>query len=182
MTSLSPSTESTTATATPPDVLAIAVDNRLLARELLLAGTRLSQRGSFELTDAALVMLNRRGKPRIVQTRELNPPQGAAAGAWWGSVFGLFVFGLAGWVAGGVLGAGLGWLRAKTHDKGVPDDWMRHLADRLAPNETAVVFEMKDVYPTHLLRELRRFNGRLLTATIADVDVIDIEDALSYIV
>jgi uncharacterized membrane protein len=163
-------------------VLAIAVDNRLLARELLLAGTRLSQRGSFKLTDAALVMLNRRGKPRIVQTREMNPSQGAAAGVWWGGVLGLLLFGLAGWVAGGVLGAGLGWWRAKSRDTGVPDDWMRHLADRLSPDETAVVFEMKDVYSTHLLRELRRFSGRLLAATISDVEEIDIEDALSYIV
>jgi hypothetical protein len=46
--------------------------------------------------------------------------------------------------------------------------------------EIAAVFEMRNVYPTHLIRELRRFDGRLLTDTVRDTDRIDIEDALAY--
>jgi uncharacterized membrane protein len=172
-----PDTLSTTA---PPDVLAIAVDGGLLGRELLLAATRLGKRGSIELTDAALVGLNRRGKPVITQTRDTNPSQGALLGAWWGSLIGLLVFGVFGWMVGAVAGAGIGWWRARSRDIGVPDDWMRSLTDRLFPGEIAAVFEMRNVYPTHLLRELRRFNGRLLTSTIVNAELTDVEDALAY--
>lgn len=179
MTTKIPITDSAS-TTTPSDVLAIAVTDPLLGRELLLAATRLGKRGSVELTDAALVGLNRKGNPHITQTRELNPSQGAMLGAWWGSLIGLLVFGMAGWLVGAAAGAGLGWWRAVRRDVGVPDDWMRSLAERLYPGEVAAVFEMRNVYPTHLIRELRRFEGRLLSTTIADTDRIDIEDALNY--
>jgi hypothetical protein len=57
---------------------------------------------------------------------------------------------------------------------------MRSLAARLYPCEVAAVFEMRNVYPTQLICELRRFDGRLLSTPIADTDRIDIEDALNY--
>jgi uncharacterized membrane protein len=161
-------------------VLAVAVDDILRGQELLLAATRLGKRGSVELTDAAIVALNRHGKPKLIQTRELSPAQGAMLGAWWGGLLGIIVFGIVGWVAGGALGAGIGWWRARRRDVGVPDDWMRGLTDRLYPGEVAAVFEMRNVYPTHLLRELRRFDGRLLAANLGDTDQLDIEDALTY--
>jgi len=181
MTTTLPATE-TTPTSAPPDVLAIAVDDALLGQELLLAATRLSKHGSFQLSDAALVTVNKKGKPHIVQTRELSPAQGAMFGAWWGSLVGLIIFGMLGWLAGALLGGGFGWWRATTKDVGVPDDWMRGLVSRLYPGEVAAVFEMHNIYPTHLIRELRRFNGRLLTSTITDTDRTEIEDALSYTV
>lgn len=166
----------------PADVLAIAVDDRLLGQEMLLAATRLGRHGSIQLTDAALVRMNARGKPKIDQTREMNPSQAAMVGAWWGSLIGLIVFGLFGWLGGAVLGAGFGWWRARSRDIGVPNDWMLGLAGRLYPGEVAAVFQMRNVYPTHLIRELRRFSGRLLTDTVADTDRAEIEDALAYVI
>jgi uncharacterized membrane protein len=180
MTTINPAIETTSTTTTPPNVLAIAVSDRLRGQELLLAATRLGKRGSVELTDAAIVGVSRKGKPQIIQTRELNPSQGAMLGAWWGGLFGVFAFGIIGWLVGGALGAGLGWWRAHARDVGVPDDWMRGLVDSIYGNEVAVVFEMHNVYPTHLLAELRRFDGRLLTSSIEDTDQVDIEDALSF--
>jgi uncharacterized membrane protein len=179
MTTITPSTDSVAATSAPPDVLAIALDDRLRGQELLLAATRLGRHGSVQLTDAALVGFNKKGKPHLTQTREVSPPQGAMMGAWWGSLVGLFVFGILGWLIGAILGAGIGWLWARRRDVGVPDDWMKGLASRLSPGEVAAVFEMHNIYPTHLMRELRRFDGRLLTTTI-DADRAEIEEALAY--
>lgn len=181
MTTITPSTETAAATTAPPDVLAIAVDDRLRGQELLLAATRLGRHGSVELTDAALVGFNKKGKPQLTQTREISPPQGAMIGAWWGSLVGLFIFGILGWLVGAAAGGGIGWWRAKRKDIGVPDDWMRSLATRLHPGEVAAVFEMHNVYPTHLTRELRRFEGRLLATTI-DADRTEIEDALAFLI
>ena len=81
-------------------------------------------------------------------------------------------------LGGAVAGAGIGWLWARRHDVGVPDDWMRSLADRLNAGEAAVVFEMSNVYPTHLVRELRRFDGRLLHNAVDETDTVAIDAAL----
>jgi uncharacterized membrane protein len=179
MTTMIPRNDSASTTA-PPDVLAIAVSDRLRGQEMLLAATRLGKRGSVQLTDAAIVDHTRKGKPHITQTRETSPSMGAMIGAWWGSLIGLVVLGILGWLVGAAAGAGIGWLRAKHHDIGVPDGWMLQLADRLYPGEVATVFEMHNVYPTHLINELRRFDGRLLTDTVEDADSVDIENALAY--
>ena len=168
------------ATTTPADVLAIAVNDKMLGQELVLAANRLGKRRSIELTDAALVEPDRKGKARISQTRDMNPNQGAMLGAWWGGLLGIFAYGTIGWLVGAALGAGFGWWRARRRDIGVPDDWMKTLVERLYPGEVAAVFEMRNVYSTHLIRELRRFDGRLLTSTVADVDDTDIGDALAY--
>jgi uncharacterized membrane protein len=163
--------------AAPPNVLAVALDDALLSREFILAATRLGRKGSIELTDAAVVSRNRTGKARITQTRDTNPAQGAWIGSWWGGLIGIVALGLPGWIIGALAGAGLGWLRAR-RDVGVPDEWMRRLIDRLEPGEVAAVFEIKNVYPTHLLRELRRFDGRLLVSTVEGVDPVAVETAL----
>lgn len=181
MTSTLPVSESTP-TTTPRDVLAIAVPDRLRGQEMLLAMSRLGKRQSVALSDAAIVELNRKGKPHIIQTRELSPAQGAMLGAWWGSLLGIFIYGTLGWVAGALLGGAIGWWRARRRDVGVPDDWMRHLVGRIYQPEVAAVFEMRNVYAIHLLRELRRFEGRLLASTIDDVDRDEIEEALNYVI
>jgi uncharacterized membrane protein len=178
MTTTFPTLPAAPAANTPENVLAIALDDSLLGRELVLAATRLGRKGSIELTDAAVVSTTSRGKPRISQTRDTNPLHGAWLGSWWGGLIGIVALGLAGWIIGAVAGAGLGWLRARQRDVGVPDEWMRGLVDRLDTGEVAAVFEIRNVYPTHLLRELRRFDGRLLVSTVAGVDSVAVETAL----
>jgi uncharacterized membrane protein len=178
MTTTYPPSPSTITSDEPANVLAVALSDELVGRELLLAATRLGRRGSIELTDAAVVSRDRRGRPRLAQTRDTNPAQGAWLGAWWGGLLGIVVLGWLGWIIGGLAGAGIGWLRARQRDVGVPDDWMRGLADRLERGEVAAVFEIRNAYPTHLLRELRRFEGRLLVSTVAGIDPVAVETAL----
>jgi uncharacterized membrane protein len=164
-----------------PDVLAIDFDDELKAREALLAATRLRKRQSVEMTDAAIVTRTTRGRTRIIQTRDTSPAQGAVAGSWWGGLAGLLLGGIAGWAIGIVLGALAGGLWARFRDYGIDDPWMREVGANLAPGHAAAFFQLPHVYATHLIRELRRFDGRLLHNSLRDIDSNDLEDALAVI-
>ncbi len=79
MTTTLPATETTTSTTTtPPNVLAMAVSDRLRGQELLLAATRLGKRGSVELTDAAIVGVNRKASRNDPDSGAQTRPGGHA--------------------------------------------------------------------------------------------------------
>lgn len=168
-------------TETGADVLAIDFDDELKAREALLAATRLGRRRSVEMTDAAIVTRTQTGKTRILQTRDTSPRQGAVMGSWWGGLAGLFLGGITGWVIGLVVGALAGGLWAKYRDVGINDPWMRRIAGNLDPGHAAAFFQFPHVYATHLIRELRRFDGRLLHNSLRDVQSGEVEEALAVI-
>ena len=147
----------------------------------MLAATRLGRRKSVEMTDAAIVTRTTTGRTRIYQTRDTSPAQGAVTGSWWGGLAGLFVGGITGWVIGIVLGAVAGGVWAKLRDLGINDPWMKEVTANLAPGHAAAFFQLPHVYATHLIRELRRFDGRLLHNSLRDVDSNEVEEALSII-
>ena len=163
-----------------PQVLAIDFDDELKAREALLAAIRLGKGRVIDLDDAAIVTRTRNGRPRIVQTKDKTPSQGAVLGAWWASLAGLIVGGIAGWMIGLVAGAVIGGLWGRYRDIGIDDGFMKRLGADLAPGHAVAFFQMANVFPTNLLRELRRFDGRLLHSSLRDVDRTDIEDALTF--
>lgn len=164
-----------------PDVLAIDFDDELKAREALLAATRLGRRQSVEMTDAAIVTRTRTGRTRIIQTRDTSPLQGAVTGSWWGGLAGLLLGGITGWAIGIVLGAIAGGLWTKLRDFGINDPWMREVAANLAPGHAAAFFQLPHVYATHLIRELRRFDGRLLHNSLRNIESSELEEALAVI-
>ena len=163
------------------DVLAIDFDDELKAREALLAATRLGRKQSVEMTDAAIVTRTPNGRTRIIQTRDISPVQGAVNGSWWGGLAGLVVGGITGWAIGLALGALAGGMWAKLRDTGINDPWMRQAAAQLAPGHAAAFFQFPHVYATHLIRELRRFDGTLLHNSLRDVETVEIEEALAII-
>ncbi len=42
------------------------------------------------------------------------------------------------------------------------------------------VFQIPFAYPMHLLKELRRFNGRLVYNTLDNIDDAEVNEALAY--
>jgi len=168
-------------TTSEPDILAIDFDDPLKAQEALLATTRLNKRQSIRVADAAIAIKSEAGKVRIHQTRDVSPSRGAWLGAWWASLLGLLSFGLIGMLAGAAAGGIAGYLYGRLRDEGINDTWMKQISAGLAPGHAAAFFQLPHVYPTHLLRELRRFDGRLLHNSLVQVDSDDVEEALALI-
>lgn len=145
-------------------LVAIAMDDPLLAQEGLLAAMRLVRNGQLELEDAAIITKEEGGRLRIQETKDTRPGQGAASGGWLGMLAGIF-FGGPALLAGAALGAAAGGIFAKLHDIGIQDAEMQQLGEELAAGDAALLLLVENAHLFHARAELRRFTGRLLRTT-----------------
>ncbi|WP_426624905.1 DUF1269 domain-containing protein [Leifsonia sp. McL0607] len=73
------------------------------------------------------------GKPKFTESKDWGAGRGSLLGG---------AIGLIGGPIGVLAGAGIGALASKLRDAGFPDDQLKQLGESLAPNESAVVFEI----------------------------------------
>ena len=160
-----------------PDLLAIRVDDALVAQEASIAMIRLERRGSLKIDDMAIVNKTPDNRVHIHQTRDMTTGQAAATGGLWGALIGLAV---AAPFIGAAIGAAAGGLFTKLRDIGIDDDQMRNLGDQLNSGEAALFILIEDFQLAHLLAEFRRFEGRLLHSTFDSDHTSQIQEALAY--
>lgn len=127
------------------------------AQEAMLAVSRLARRRHLDLEDAAIVTL-RRGRVRLLQTRDMNPAQGAVGGAWLGTIAGLFA-GLP--LVGAALGAAAGGMYARLRDFGIDDTEMKAFGQTLQGERVALFLLVRDCHRMRALHEVARFPARL---------------------
>ncbi len=161
----------------PSRLLAVELDDALRAQEALLAALRLHQREAIRIEDAAIVAKDGAGRIRIHQTREVGAGQGAMVGTWLGMFAGLlFMVPL----AGAALGAAIGGIWGKLRDIGISDREMKEMGEGLAAGSAALFLLFEPLATTILVREMRRFNGRVLRSTLPDDLTEEISAALTY--
>ena len=158
-------------------LVAIALDDPLLAQEGLLAAMRLVRRNHLQLEDAAIVFKEEGGKLRIQETKDASPGQGAVSGGWLGMLAGLFIGGPA-LLAGAALGAAAGGIFAKLRDIGIQDEEIQRLGEELPEGHAALLLLVEDAHLFHARAELRRFPGRLLHTTCDEVTAEQLREAL----
>lgn len=139
------------------DLWVFSFDGLMRAREAMLAVSRLAARRHLDLEDAAIVTL-RRGRVRLLQTRDMNPAQGAIGGAWLGTIAGLFA-GLP--LVGAALGAAAGGLFARLRDFGIDDRAMKEFGRSLEGERSALFLLVRDCHRMRALHEVSRFPARL---------------------
>ena len=163
----------------PSRLLAVELDDSLRAQEALLASLGMHQRRAIRIEDAAIVAKDAGGRIRIHQTRDIGTAQGAMTGTWLGALAGLiFMVPL----VGAVLGAAVGGIWARLRDIGISDKEMREMGEHLDPGRAALFLLFEPLAPTTLIRELHRFNGRVLLSTL-DADLTgEIAGALEELV
>lgn len=154
------------------DLWAFAFDGPLRAQEALLAALRLVGRGHLKIEDAAIVA-KLGGRVRISQTKDVNPGQGALSGTWLGTLAGLFVGQP---LIGAAIGAAVGGLFGKLRDIGIDDNQMRTMGEELADGEAALFLLVNECHQVRALREVSRFETRLLATTAPDEMATQVRD------
>lgn len=149
------------------DLWVFSFDGVLRAQEAMLAVSRLTARRHLDLEDAAIVTV-RRGRVRLLQTRDMNPSQGAVGGAWLGTIAGLFA-GLP--LVGAALGAAAGGMYARLRDFGIDDSEMKAFGRTLEGERAALFLLVRDCHRMRALHEVSRFAARLERSS-ADPDVV----------
>lgn len=150
------------------DLWVFSFDGLLRAQEAMLAVSRLTARRHLELEDAAIVTL-RRGRVRLLQTRDMNPAQGAVGGAWFGTIAGLFA-GLP--LVGAALGAAAGGMYARLRDFGIADAEMKAFGRSLEGERAALFLLVRDCHRMRALHEVARFPARLERSS-ADPELVE---------
>lgn len=163
----------------PSRLLAVELDDALRAQEALLASLRLHRREAIRIEDAAIVAKDANGRIRIHQTRDVTTGQGVMAGTWLGMLAGLiFMVPL----VGAVLGAAIGGIWARLRDIGISDKEMREMGEDLPAGSAALFLLFEPLAPTTLVREMHRFNGRVLRSTLPEDLTGEIAAALAELV
>src|SRR5690242_6737555 len=89
-------------------LVGISFDDVFRAQEFLTAVLGLAAKKRLVLEDAVMVIKDADGHTVVHETHDLQPGRRALSGAVWAGLFGLFLGGPVGWLAGAAIGAGAG--------------------------------------------------------------------------
>ncbi len=149
-------------------LIAVAYPDKETADRALDCMQELRKEHALALDDAAVAVRLENGKVVLDQTRQLATGDGLVAGGSLGLLFGIVV-GIP--VAGAIVGlSGGGGLAAV--DRGIRDESMKELTERLEPGHAALFALVKKVDWERLRTALAPLGGELLAAQLDDV-VID---------
>jgi len=158
-------------------LVAIVFDTVGRANEVLVNVTNLVREGALGVTDAVIITKDDNGRGRVHQTVEITPGRGAIIGGWLGIVGALFAGPAAPLVIAG--GAAAGALYGKLTDRGLDDGWIKDMAKWLEPGHSALLLlgQVNDKATT--LRELGRYEGRVVSTDLPEWAKAELEAALS---
>ncbi|MGY6501870.1 MAG: DUF1269 domain-containing protein [Acidimicrobiales bacterium] len=154
-------------------LIAIVFDKPGRASEVLVNVMNLAQEGAVKLSDAVVLTKGADGRGRVQQTVEITPGRGALIGGWLGLFAGLFVGPLA--IAGG---AAAGAIYGRLSDRGIDDGWIKQMAEWLEPGGSALLLLCSINDQPAMVRELRRYEGNLVTTDLPVWIRDEVEDAL----
>lgn len=125
-----------------------------------------------DLEDAVVAVRHQNGKVHLKQSIHLVSV-GAVGGAAWGSLMGtlvglLFLNPLARFATGLAVGGGAGALSASLSDYGINDDFIKEMAQTLAPGSSALFVLARRVNFDKVLPELKPFGTRVLQTSLTN--------------
>jgi uncharacterized membrane protein len=144
--------------------------NAVLMRDKLLS---LQKQQLISLGDAAIVVRQENGKPKIKQLQSLVGA-GALGGAFWGMFIGLLFF--APWL-GLVAGAVGGALGGKMTDIGVDDSFIKEVGQSIEPGQAALFLLVHEVTADKVMPELQSFGARVLQTSLSEEEEQQLREA-----
>lgn len=158
-------------------IVAIVFDKPGRANEVLVNVTNMVRDGVLGVTDAVVIDKDENGRGRVQQTVEITPGRGALIGGWLGIIAGLFAGPAAPLVLAG--GAAAGALYGKLVDRGLDDSWIKAMAEWLEPDHSALLLLGSVHDRDTALRELGRYEGKVVSTDLPDWARTELEQALA---
>lgn len=132
------------------DLIVLVFDNEESALQMRDKLLQLQMQKLITLEDAAIVVRDKKGKPKVRQLDSLVE-QGASGGAFWGMLIGLFF--AAPWL-GMAAGAVSGAVSGKYTDVGVDDKFIKEVGRTIEPGYAALFLIVVEVRGDKVLPEL----------------------------
>jgi uncharacterized membrane protein len=132
------------------------------AQEAQQTIAQLQKQNLIHLDDAATVVREQDGKPKVKQANNLVG-EGALGGAFWGMLIGLLFFmpwlGLAAGALGGALGG-------KFADVGVDDDFIKQVGASIQPGQSALFLLIRDATPDRVIEAMKPHNPTIVHTSL----------------
>ena len=165
------------------DLVVIGFENPQKAEEVLWRFRALRSQDLLDLDDAVVVVRDEKGEINLKQSINLthyDASAGLLSGGLRGAMVGLvFLNPAAGFLIGGMIGAGAGALSGSLSDYGIPDDFIRSLAETIPVNSSALFILARKVQPEKILAELPDVKGKVLRTTLSPDQEKRLREALA---
>jgi len=147
------------------DLIAVAYNDKFKAEKVRLDLLQMQQEHLVDLEEAAVVVRDQKGKVRLHHVSHLTLP-GAISGGFLGALVGLMLFNPALALIGLVTGSGIGAAVGALKEVGIDEPFMKDLASQLTPGSSALFIMAKKADPGKILEELKRYDGKVLQASL----------------
>ena len=155
------------------ELITVGFKGEFTADEVLLDLEKMQQIHKINLDDAVVAIRKGDGTIKIKHSNLLVMSDAAM-----GSLFGMVVGGPAGLLVGGVIGAAVGETVKILSHIGITDEFVKGVADVLAPGSSAIFFRVHKSISDAVVDELKKFNGELLRSSLSVKDENELITAL----
>ena len=153
------------------ELVAVSYPDLYRAGEVCATLQRLQGEFLIEMEDAAFVTREQGGKIKLHQTQPVVGMAvgiGATRGTIWGGLLGLlFLQPLLGMAAGAMLGAAGGAITARVVDVGIPDPFMKELAEKLRPGTSMLFVLFRKVTWEKVLPRISQYGGTVMHSSLS---------------
>ncbi|MGH8683921.1 MAG: DUF1269 domain-containing protein [Nitrosospira sp.] len=165
------------------DLVVIGFENPHKADEVLARLRKLKKEYLIDLEDAVIVVRDEKGEVHLKQTLNLTTlgaSSGLLSGSLWGAVVGLiFLNPIAGFLLGGVIGAGTGAISGSLSDYGINDEFIKSLGETIPVNSSALFILARKVQPEKVLAEFSDVKGKILRTSLSPDQEKRLQEALA---
>lgn len=144
------------------NLFVLAVDNENTAIQMVDKLKQLQAQHLIQLDDAAVVTLDKDGKPKIKQLHDMVGA-GALGGAFWGLLFGLIFFAP---FLGMAVGAATGAVAGKFAKIGIDENFIKNVSEKLKPGQSALFALTQKAVTDRVLDELKGYNVQLIQSSL----------------
>lgn len=157
------------------NLIVVAFEDEKGADRLLVALADWQKQHLIKVDDAAVLIRQPDGKPKIKQAHNLVGA-GALGGAFWGMLIGLLF--LAPWL-GLAIGAGMGALSGKLAGTGIDKKFIDEVSAAIKPGDSALFAYTREAVIDKILPQLSQFHGKLIQASLSNEDEAKLREAFS---
>ena len=165
------------------DLIVVGFDSTTKADEVLWRLRAMQSQDLVDLEDAVVVIRDQAGRVQLKQSidlADLQASSGLLAGSFLGGLIGmLFLNPTAGFLLGGMFGAGAGALSGSLADYGIEDDFIKSLAQTIPNNSSALFVLARKARLDKVLAELSDVGGKVLQTTLSSDQEKRLQEALA---
>jgi uncharacterized membrane protein len=165
------------------DLVVVGFDNVTKADEVLWRLRAMQSNDLVDLEDAVVVIRDQAGKVQLKQSIDLTGAQassGLIAGTFLGGLIGMLFFNpAAGFLLGGMFGAGAGALSGSLADYGIEDDFIKSMAQTIPNNSSALFILARNARLDKILAQLSDVGGKILKTSLSPEQERKLQEALA---